>query len=126
MLFGLDSFWAGVDVAGESLRNVIVTKLPFAVPTDPVQEARCEELQSKGITPFAHYSLPQAVIKLRQGFGRLIRSKQDHGIVAILDNRILKQKYGRTFLESLPDCQRFQGTLEEVCGLGQAFLEAKE
>ena len=122
MLFGLDSFWAGVDVAGEKLKSVIVTKLPFAVPTDPIQEARCEDLQQKGITPFAHYSLPQAVIKLRQGFGRLIRSKQDTGIVAVLDDRILKKSYGKTFLESLPDCQRAQGSLDEVCLFAKEFL----
>ena len=122
VLFGLDSFWAGVDVAGEKLKSVIVTKLPFAVPTDPIQEARCEDLQQKGITPFAHYSLPQAVIKLRQGFGRLIRSKQDTGIVAVLDDRILKKSYGKTFLESLPDCQRAQGSLDEVCIFAKDFL----
>ena len=122
VLFGLDSFWAGVDVAGESLRNVIVTKLPFAVPTDPVQEARCEELEARKISAFPHYSLPQAVIKLRQGFGRLIRSKQDHGIVAILDSRILRMRYGRTFLDSLPNCRQGRGTLEEVCAFADKFL----
>ncbi|MBO7435348.1 DEAD/DEAH box helicase family protein [bacterium] len=124
VLFGLDSFWAGVDVAGEGLRNVIVTKLPFAVPTDPVQEARCEELEARGISAFPHYSLPQAVIKLRQGFGRLIRSKQDHGIVAILDSRILRMRYGKIFLESLPQCPRILGSLEEVCAAADKFLKS--
>jgi len=123
VLFGLDSFWAGVDVAGEKLTSVIVTKLPFSVPTDPIQEARCEDLEKRGITPFAHYTLPQAVIKLRQGFGRLVRSKLDTGIVAVLDDRILKKSYGKTFLGSLPDCQRFIGPFQTVLDSAQYFLE---
>lgn len=123
VLFGVDSFWAGVDVPGENLRSIILTKLPFAVPTEPIQEARCEELEKKGVTSFAHYSVPQAVIKLRQGFGRLVRSSSDYGIVTILDDRILKKSYGKTFLGSLPDCQRFIGPFKEVLDSAQYFLE---
>ncbi len=122
VLFGLDSFWAGVDVSGERLRNVIVTKLPFPVPSEPIQEARCEELEQRGLSPFPRYSVPQAVIKLRQGFGRLIRSKQDSGIVAILDDRIITARYGKAFLESLPKCQEARGSLEEVLAFAEQFL----
>ena len=123
VLFGVDSFWAGVDVPGENLRSIILTKLPFAVPTEPIQEARCEELEKKGVTSFAHYSVPQAVIKLRQGFGRLVRSSSDYGIVTILDDRILRKSYGKTFLGSLPDCQRFIGPFKTVLDSAQYFLE---
>ncbi len=104
VLFGTDSFWTGVDVPGESLSNVIITRLPFAVPDHPVTASRIEHLERQGLNAFTEYSVPEAVLKLRQGVGRLIRSRKDHGICAILDNRILSKPYGRAFLASLPEC----------------------
>ena len=104
VLFGTDSFWMGVDVPGEALSNVIITRLPFAVPDHPLIEAKLELIQERGGDPFAEYSLPEAILKLRQGVGRLIRTKSDRGIVVILDNRIVTKPYGRSFLQALPKC----------------------
>lgn len=104
VLFGLDSFWMGVDVRGEALSNVILTRLPFAVPDHPVVAARLKRIRERGGDPFRDYSLPEAVLKFRQGFGRLLRSQTDEGIVVVLDSRILTKWYGRVFLRSLPEC----------------------
>ncbi|MBS1515308.1 MAG: DEAD/DEAH box helicase [Bacteroidetes bacterium] len=105
VLFGLDSFWMGVDVPGESLSNLIITKLPFQVPDHPVVEARMEFIESRGGNSFMEYSLPEAILKFRQGFGRLIRNKNDEGIVAILDSRIINKPYGKYFLNSIEQCE---------------------
>jgi DNA polymerase-3 subunit epsilon/ATP-dependent DNA helicase DinG len=110
VLFGTSSFWEGVDVAGDALSVVAITKLPFAVPNDPVFAARSERFAD----PFGEFAVPQAILKFKQGFGRLIRSKEDRGVVAILDRRVLSKRYGRQFLDSLPAATTRQGTTKEL------------
>ena len=121
VLFATASFWEGVDVPGPALSLVVIDRLPFASPGHPLVAARIEALRRRGVDPFAAYQLPQAAIALRQGFGRLVRSRSDRGIVAILDRRIVTRGYGRTFLRTLPDVARL-GRLEEV----QAWWDQEE
>lgn len=113
-LFGTDSFWEGVDAPGKTLRYVILTKLPFRMPSSPIEKAKEEELIKKGKSPFMDYTLPEAIIRFRQGFGRLIRTKNDYGVVAILDSRVLKKQYGKLFFRSLPRCKFFSGLQEDT------------
>jgi ATP-dependent DNA helicase DinG len=105
VLFGTDSFWQGVDVAGEALSNVIIVRLPFAVPDTPLLAGRLDQIRQDGGNPFLEYQLPLAIIKFKQGFGRLIRTKTDTGIVVILDSRILSKSYGEKFLAAIPKCK---------------------
>ncbi len=119
VLFATSSFWQGVDVQGEQLSCVIIDRLPFAVPSDPVVAARIKAIDAEGGNAFFQYQVPAAVITLKQGFGRLIRSLNDRGLLALLDNRILKKQYGRVFVASLPDYQRTTelGVVEEWFGV---------
>ena len=114
VLFGTDSFWEGVDVPGRSLEQVIIARLPFKVPTEPVLEARAQAIEQRGGDPFMEYTVPQAVIRFKQGFGRLIRHRNDRGVVLILDTRVVKKGYGRMFLRSLPPARTIRGDSHEV------------
>jgi ATP-dependent DNA helicase DinG len=114
VLFATDSFWEGVDVRGEGLRAVVIARLPFRVPTEPIVLARSEAIEGRGGNPFVEYALPQSVIKLRQGFGRLIRSHDDFGVVVIADSRLVRKPYGEVFLNSLPSARLVIGSAEEV------------
>ncbi len=123
VLFGVNSFWEGVDVPGESLSNLILTKLPFQVPEGPVVEARHRRLRETGLEPFGAESLPEAVLRLKQGFGRLIRNATDKGTVTLLDPRVLTESWGRAFLNALPDCHRvLMDGPEEVVPSGPARI----
>lgn len=113
VLFGTDSFWTGVDVPGEALSNVIVTRLPFSVPDHPLTQSRIEAIEASGGNAFMEYSVPEAILKMRQGVGRLIRTAKDRGFVHILDNRILTKRYGKNFLQALPDAPVEEIFLEE-------------
>src|SRR5213078_4582343 len=120
VLFATASFWQGVDVPGEQLSCVIVDRLPFAVPSDPIVAARVRALQEDGRNPFAEFQVPQAVLALKQGFGRLIRTKTDRGVLALLDTRLQRMPYGKIFLESLP---RY-GVTHELADVAR-FLDVK-
>jgi len=118
VLFATSSFWQGVDVRGDQLSCVIIDKLPFAVPSDPLVAARSKFIDENGGRSFFDYSVPQAIISLKQGIGRLIRSREDRGVIAILDPRLRTKQYGRDFLASLPR-MRITSELEEV---GKMFV----
>ncbi len=122
VLFGTDSFWQGVDVEGEALESVIITKLPFQVPTEPLVEARVEAIRNRGGNPFTEYTVPWATLKFKQGFGRLIRRKTDRGCVLIFDKRVVLKSYGSVFLGSLPKCQLVTGATQEVFGALREFF----
>ena len=118
VLFGNQTFWEGVDVPGSALSCVVIARLPFRVPSHPLERGRIEDLEKRGENPFVHLSVPQAALSLKQGVGRLIRTRKDRGVIVIADSRILSRSYGRTFLNSLPDFRRLEmpwsGIVEEV------------
>ncbi len=124
VLFATLSFWEGVDVEGESLECVVLTKLPFKVPDEPLVQARAEAIEQHGGNSFIEYSVPLAVIKFKQGFGRLIRNRTDHGAVLILDKRVAQKYYGRVFLNSLPPCTVVRGDCEEVFRHFENFFQS--
>lgn len=114
VLFGTDSFWEGIDVPGEALEVLVIVRLPFAVPSDPLVAAQMEEVEKQGKDSFLHYSVPEAILKFRQGFGRLIRNRADRGVVVVLDSRVLTTRYGRAFLSALPAPHRVFKRKEEM------------
>lgn len=122
VLFATDSFWEGVDAPGDTLLHVIIVKLPFRVPNDPVHEARSEFLEQSGRNPFMELSLPEAVIRFRQGFGRLMRKKTDRGVVTVLDRRVLSKRYGQLFIDSVPETVRCFSPLMDVINKVERFL----
>lgn len=122
VLFATDSFWEGVDVPGDALKLVIITRLPFRVPTEPIIEARVEYMENQGLNSFMDYSVPVAVLKFKQGFGRLIRTKTDKGVVLVLDKRLISKFYGKFFLNSLPKCTKLVGSSENIIRELGSFL----
>ncbi|MBN2495915.1 MAG: helicase [Deltaproteobacteria bacterium] len=123
VLFGTQSFWQGVDVIGPSLSCVIIQRLPFDVPDEPLIQARMEECEKRGQSAFSHFMLPRAVLRFKQGFGRLIRHRADRGVVVVLDRRLLGRSYGKRFLASLPEVEILSAPLRELCGELAAFLD---
>ncbi|MDE3091912.1 MAG: hypothetical protein KGJ80_21275, partial [Chloroflexota bacterium] len=121
VLLGTKSFWEGIDVAGDALSCLVIARLPFSVPSDPVFAARSETFDDS----FAQYAVPEAVLRFRQGFGRLIRTKNDRGIVVVLDKRVLSKNYGRIFVESLPPVSKYQGPLKEMPKLAVKWIDGE-
>jgi len=126
VLLGNQSYWEGIDVPGATLSCIVVARLPFRIPNHPLELGRAEDLEARGRSPFAHLALPRAVLSLRQGFGRLIRTSTDRGVVVIADSRIRNRNYGTRFINSLPDCQRSDGTWDEIREQIAAYFSEKE
>lgn len=125
VLFGTDTFWEGIDVPGFHLRLVILTKLPFPVPSEPIVKAKCKLVEEKGQNPFMHYSLPKAIVKFKQGFGRLIRTCEDYGAILCLDSRLITKAYGKMFINSLPKCMQVFESSDKVQKSIQKFYEKR-
>ena len=121
MLLGTRSFWEGIDIPGDDLSALVIVRLPFTVPTDPIFAARSEAYNDA----FGDYAVPDAILRFRQGFGRLIRSHEDRGIVAIFDRRVISKRYGQQFLNSLPDCTRISGPLASLPHEAQRWLRRR-
>ncbi len=121
ILLGTRSFWEGIDIPGEALSCLVLVRLPFSVPSDPIVAARSETFDD----PFREYSLPDAILRFRQGFGRLIRTKNDRGVVVILDNRVLTKSYGQAFLDSLPACRIRKGPWKNLADEARRWIEGE-
>ncbi len=124
VLFGTDTFWEGIDVPGFNLRLVIITKLPFPVPSEPIFQAKCKQLEAEGKSSFMEYSVPKAIVKFKQGFGRLIRTKNDFGTILCFDSRLINKAYGRLFINSLPKCKRSFEPFNKVLVQMQKFYDS--
>ena len=122
ILLGTSSFWEGVDIPGEDLSCLIIVRLPFSPPDEPYTEAKCELVKNRGGNPFMEFSLPEAILRFKQGFGRLIRTEKDRGIIVVFDNRIVSTKYGSAFLKSIPDIQVKKGEIDELIQLINEWL----
>ncbi len=118
MLLGAASFWEGIDVVGDALSVLVIVRLPFNVPSDPVFSARSETFDD----PFNEYALPQTALRFKQGFGRLIRTKNDRGMMIVLDSRVSNKNYGSYFLKSLPDCRVEKGSVQDLPGVVRQWL----
>ncbi|MEO5568620.1 MAG: helicase C-terminal domain-containing protein, partial [Gemmatimonadaceae bacterium] len=126
VLLGTSSFWEGVDVPGDALRGLLIAKLPFRVPTEPITAARCEAIEAAGGDAFAEYMVPHASLRLKQGFGRLIRSATDRGVVMIADSRVVSKGYGQTLLDALPPARRLIAPVAEVVGQVRLFYRTEK
>jgi ATP-dependent DNA helicase DinG len=126
VLLGTSSFWEGVDVPGDALRALLIAKLPFRVPTEPITAANCEAISERGGDPFVEYMLPHAALRLKQGFGRLIRSGTDRGVVVIADPRVVTKTYGRGLLSGLPPARRLVGAWTEILPEIQKFYSSRD
>jgi ATP-dependent DNA helicase DinG len=122
VLFGTASFWEGVDVPGRALRALLIAKLPFRVPSEPVVAAQCEAIEARGGNPFMEYMLPHASLRLKQGFGRLVRTATDRGVVVLSDPRVITKRYGRGLLDALPPARRVVGAWPDVVQDIRAFF----
>lgn len=118
IIFGTSSFWEGIDIRGEALSLVVIARLPFGVPTDPIHRARSDLYDD----PFGGYSLPGAILRFRQGFGRLIRDREDRGVVAVLDSRVRTKRYGRQFLDAIPECTQLNADIRDIAARTRAWL----
>ncbi|SFV01074.1 ATP-dependent DNA helicase [Alicyclobacillus macrosporangiidus] len=125
VLFGTQSFWEGIDLPGDQLVALVIVRLPFSPPSHPVHQARCERLEAEGLNPFAFHSLPDAVVRFRQGVGRLIRTVDDRGVVVVFDKRIITHAYGRTFIRSIPGLRAVTGRERDVLARAAAFLRGQ-
>jgi ATP-dependent DNA helicase DinG len=125
VLLGTASFWEGVDVPGDALRALLIAKLPFRVPTEPITAAHCEAIEARGGDSFREYMLPHASLRLKQGFGRLVRSSADRGVVVIADPRVVTKNYGRGMLEGLPPARRIVGKWDDLLGKVREFYGAR-
>ena len=122
LLLGTSSFWEGVDIPGEDLSCLVIVRLPFSPPDEPLTEAKCQLIEKRGGNAFSEYSLPEAVLRFKQGFGRLIRTENDRGIIVVFDKRIVTTKYGKAFLKSIPNVPIKKGRMDDLVEIIDSWL----